>query len=116
MSEMQNGDVIYYELKEFQFFEFFFRWVRKKSFWIVVFCIGCGGIEMLLLVIVRYDFECFGIMFNLVFRMVDFFFIMGYVMLKIFKRIIIIYEMMQDLKYVFVYGFCLINGGVYWDF
>ncbi len=41
--------------------------------------------------------------------------ITGYLSVKTLKRVIRVYEQMQDPKYVVGFGSCTINGGLYFD-
>ena len=41
--------------------------------------------------------------------------ITGYLTVKTVKRVVRVYEQMQDPKYVIGFGSCTINGGMYYD-
>jgi len=63
----------------------------------------------------RYDAERFGIRGAATPRQADVLLITGYLATKTLKRVIKVYEQMQDPKYVIAFGSCAINGGMYWD-
>jgi len=91
------------------------RIASKRSLWIVHFCTGCGAIEMPPVMTSRFDMERFGIAPMATSRQADVLLITGYLTVKTLKRVIQVYEQMQDPKYVVAFGSCPINGGMYWD-
>ncbi len=91
------------------------RIASKKSLWIVHFCTGCGAIEMPPVMTSRFDAERFGIAPMATPRQADVLLITGYLTVKTLKRVIEVYEQMQEPKYVIAFGSCTINGGMYWD-
>jgi len=91
------------------------RIASKKSLWILHFCTGCGAIEMPPVMTSRFDMERFGMAPMATPRQADVMLITGYLTVKTLKRVIQVYEQMQDPKYVVAFGSCPINGGMYWD-
>jgi len=91
------------------------RIASKKSLWILHFCTGCGAIEMPPVMTSRFDMERFGMAPMATPRQADVLLITGYLTVKTLKRVIQVYEQMQDPKYVVAFGSCPINGGMYWD-
>jgi len=91
------------------------RIASKKSLWILHFCTGCGAIEMPPVMTSRFDMERFGMGPMATPRQADVLLITGYLTVKTLKRVIQVYEQMQDPKYVVAFGSCPINGGMYWD-
>ncbi len=91
------------------------RLLSRRSLWIIHFCTGCGAMEMPAIMTSRYDMERFGIMPMATPRQADIMLVTGYVAVKTLKRIVRVYEQMQDPKYVVAFGSCPINGGLYWD-
>jgi len=91
------------------------RIASKKSLWILHFCTGCGAIEMPPVMTSRFDMERFGMASMATPRQADVMLITGYLTVKTLKRVIQVYEQMQDPKYVVAFGSCPINGGMYWD-
>ncbi len=91
------------------------RMLSKRSLWMVHFCTGCGAMEMPPTMTSRYDMERFGIIPMATPRQADLLLVTGYVAVKTLKRIVRVYEQMQDPKYVIAFGSCPINGGIYWD-
>ncbi len=91
------------------------RLFSRRSLWIVHFCTGCGAMEMPAIMTSRYDMERFGIVSMATPRQADIMLVTGYVAVKTLKRIVRVYEQMQDPKYVVAFGSCPINGGLYWD-
>ncbi len=79
------------------------------------FCTGCGAMEMPPTMTSRYDMERFGMIPMATPRQADLLLVTGYVAVKTLKRIVRVYEQMQDPKYVVAFGSCPINGGIYWD-
>ena len=63
----------------------------------------------------RYDAERFGIRGAATPRQADVLLITGYLSTKTLKRVIRVYEQMQEPKYVIGFGSCTINGGMYYD-
>ncbi len=91
------------------------NYARARSLWIVTFCTGCGGVELPPTATARFDFERFGIISTPSIRQADLLLITGYVTPKTLKRIIIVYEMMRNPKYIIAHGSCPVNAGIYWD-
>ncbi len=91
------------------------RMLSKRSLWMIHFCTGCGAMEMPPTMTSRYDMERFGIIPMATPRQADLLLVTGYVAVKTLKRIVRVYEQMQDPKYVIAFGSCPINGGIYWD-
>jgi NADH-quinone oxidoreductase subunit B len=91
------------------------RMLSKRSLWMIHFCTGCGAMEMPPVMTSRYDMERFGIIPMATPRQADLMLVTGYVSTKTLKRIVRVYEQMQDPKYVIAFGSCPINGGLYWD-
>jgi len=91
------------------------NYARKRSLWILAYGTGCGAIELPAMVTSRYDSERLGIHFGATPRQADVLLITGYLTTKTLKRVIRVYEQMQDPKYVIGFGSCTINGGMYWD-
>ena len=88
---------------------------RKHSLFILAYGTGCGAIELPPTMTSRYDAERFGIRGSATPRQADVLLITGYLSTKTLKRVIRVYEQMQDPKYVIGFGSCTINGGMYWD-
>ncbi|MCK5906138.1 MAG: NADH-quinone oxidoreductase subunit NuoB, partial [Flavobacteriales bacterium] len=76
---------------------------------------GCGAIELPATLTSRYDAERLGIRGAATPRQADVLLITGYLSTKTLKRVIRVYEQMQDPKYVIGFGSCTINGGMYFD-
>ncbi|NPV88004.1 NADH-quinone oxidoreductase subunit NuoB [Coprothermobacteraceae bacterium] len=89
--------------------------VTSKSLWMMMYCTGCGAIEMPPTVTSRWDVERFGIMPMATPRQADIFLITGYLTKKTLKRVIYVYEQMPEPKYVIAHGSCPIDGGIYYD-
>lgn len=88
---------------------------RANSLWVVAYGTGCGAIELRPLHTSRFDMERFGIAMRPTPRQADVLIISGYLAVKTLKRVIRVYEQMQDPKYVVALGSCTINGGMYFD-
>jgi len=91
------------------------EWARARSLWMLMFCTGCGAIELPPTMTARYDMERFGIFVAATPRQADVLLITGYLATKTLKRVIRAYEQMQSPKYIIGFGSCTINGGMYWD-
>ena len=91
------------------------RMLSRRSMWVIHFCTGCGAMEMPAVMASRYDMERFGIIPMATPRQADILLVTGYVAVKTLKRIVRVYEQMQEPKYVIAFGSCPINGGLYWD-
>ena len=91
------------------------NYARKHSLFILAYGTGCGAIEIPPTMTSRYDAERFGIRGSATPRQADVLLITGYLATKSLKRVIKVYEQMQDPKYVIGFGSCTINGGMYWD-
>ncbi len=91
------------------------NYARKHSLFILAYGTGCGAIEIPPTMTSRYDAERFGIRGAATPRQADVLLITGYLATKSLKRVIRVYEQMQDPKYVIGFGSCTINGGMYWD-
>lgn len=90
-------------------------WANANSIWLLMYCTGCGAIELPPTMTSRYDMERFGIGPAGTPRQADVLLITGYLSIKTLKRVIRAYEQMQSPKYVIGLGACTINGGMYWD-
>jgi len=91
------------------------NFARKHSLFVLAYGTGCGAIEIPPTMTSRYDAERFGIRGAATPRQADVLLITGYLTTKTVKRVIRVYEQMQDPKYVIGFGSCTINGGMYWD-
>lgn len=91
------------------------NWARKHSIWMLAYGTGCGAIELPATLTSRYDAERLGIRGAATPRQADVLLITGYLTTKTLKRVIRVYEQMQDPKYVVGFGSCTINGGMYYD-
>lgn len=88
---------------------------RSHSLWVLAYGTGCGAIEVPATMTSRYDAERLGVRGAATPRQADVLMITGYLTVKTLKRVIRVYEQMQDPKYVIGFGSCAINGGMYWD-
>ncbi len=95
--------------------EYIQNWSRKHSLFVMAYGTGCGAIEIPATMTSRYDAERFGIRGAATPRQADVLLITGYLATKTLKRVIRVYEQMQDPKYVIGFGSCTINGGMYYD-
>lgn len=95
--------------------EKFYNWARSESIWILGFGTGCGAIEMRPLMTPRFDAYRFGIQWRPTPRQANLLIVSGYLSTKTLKRVIRVYEQMQNPKYVMGLGSCTINGGMYFD-
>jgi len=91
------------------------NWARKHSIWVLAYGTGCGAIEIPPTMTSRYDAERLGVRGAATPRQADVLLISGYLTVKTIKRVIRVYEQMQDPKYVIGFGSCTINGGMYYD-
>ena len=91
------------------------NWSRKHSIWVLAYGTGCGAIEIPPTMTSRYDAERMGVRGAATPRQADVLLITGYLTTKTLKRVIRVYEQMQDPKYVIGFGSCTINGGMYYD-
>ncbi len=91
------------------------NFARKNSLFVLAYGTGCGAIEIPPTMTSRYDAERFGIRGAATPRQADVLLITGYLAVKTLKRVIRVYEQMQDPKYVMGFGSCTLNGGMYWD-
>ena len=91
------------------------NFARKHSLFVMAYGTGCGAIEIPATMTSRYDAERFGIRGAATPRQADVLLITGYLATKTLKRVIRVYEQMQDPKYVIGFGSCTINGGMYYD-
>jgi len=91
------------------------NFARKHSLFVLAYGTGCGAIEIPATMTSRYDAERFGIRGAATPRQSDVLLITGYLSTKTLKRVIRVYEQMQEPKYVIGFGSCTINGGMYYD-
>jgi len=91
------------------------NFARKHSLFVLAYGTGCGAIEIPSAMTSRYDAERFGIRGAATPRQADVLLITGYLSTKTLKRVIRVYEQMQEPKYVIGFGSCTINGGMYYD-
>jgi len=91
------------------------NFIRKQSIFMLAYGTGCGAIELPATLTSRYDAERLGIRGAATPRQADVLLITGYLSTKTLKRVIRVYEQMQDPKYVIGFGSCTINGGMYFD-
>ncbi len=91
------------------------NFARKQSLFVMAYGTGCGAIEIPATMTSRYDAERFGIRGAATPRQADVLLITGYLATKTLKRVIRVYEQMQEPKYVIGFGSCTINGGMYFD-
>ena len=90
-------------------------WARSRSLWVTNFFTGCCFIEVLPWVGSGFDMERFGMIAKGSPLHSDVLLIGGYITYKTLKRIVRIYKMMPQPKFVLVLGSCPMTGGVYWD-
>ncbi len=90
-------------------------WVRARSLWVVAYGTGCGAIEIRPTMTSRFDAERMGMRMVGTPRQADVLIISGYMAVKTLKRVIRVYEQMQQPKYTVALGSCPINGGMYFD-
>ena len=95
--------------------EYIKNWSRKHSLFVMAYGTGCGAIEIPATMTSRYDAERLGIRGAATPRQADVLLVTGYLSTKTLKRVIRVYEQMQDPKYIIGFGSCTINGGMYWD-
>jgi NADH-quinone oxidoreductase subunit B len=95
--------------------EYIKNFTRKNSLFMLAYGTGCGAIELPATLTSRYDAERLGVRGAATPRQADLLLITGYLSTKTLKRVIRVYEQMQDPKYVIGFGSCTINGGMYWD-
>ncbi len=95
--------------------ERFYNWARSESIWVLGFGTGCGAIEMRPLMTPRFDAYRFGVQWRPTPRQANLLIVSGYLSTKTLKRVIRVYEQMQNPKYVMGLGSCTINGGMYFD-
>jgi len=95
--------------------QYILNFARKHSLFVLAYGTGCGAIEIPATMTSRYDAERFGIRGAATPRQADVLLITGYLSTKTLKRVIRVYEQMQDPKYVIAFGSCTINGGMYFD-
>ncbi len=88
---------------------------RANSLWVTAYGTGCGAIELRPLGTSRFDMERFGIAMRPTPRQADVLIISGYLAVKTLKRVIRVYEQIQQPKYILALGSCTINGGMYYD-
>ncbi len=91
------------------------NFARKHSLFVLAYGTGCGAIEIPATMTSRYDAERFGIRGAATPRQADVLLITGYLSTKTLKRVIRVYEQMQEPKYVIGFGSCTVNGGMYYD-
>jgi len=106
---------MYYDKTQDRLTEIIKNFARKHSLWILAYGTGCGAIEVPATMTSRYDAERLGVRGAATPRQADVLLITGYLTVKTLKRVIRVYEQMQDPKYVIGFGSCAINGGMYWD-
>ncbi len=104
-----------YDKDSHKIFDFIQNWARKHSIWVLAYGTGCGAIEIPPTMTSRYDAERLGVRGAATPRQADVLLITGYLTTKTLKRVIRVYEQMQDPKYVIGFGSCTINGGMYYD-
>ena len=91
------------------------NFARKNSLFVLAYGTGCGAIEIAPTMTSRYDAERFGIRGAATPRQADVLLVTGYLTTKTVKRVVKVYEEMQDPKYIIGFGSCTINGGMYYD-
>jgi len=91
------------------------NFARKHSIWVLAYGTGCGAIEIPPTMTSRYDAERLGVRGAATPRQADVLLVTGYLTVKTLKRVVRVYEQMQDPKYIIGFGSCTINGGMYWD-
>ncbi len=106
---------MYYDKTQDRLTDIIKNFARKHSLWILAYGTGCGAIEVPATMTSRYDAERLGVRGAATPRQADVLLITGYLTVKTLKRVIRVYEQMQDPKYVIGFGSCAINGGMYWD-
>jgi NADH-quinone oxidoreductase B subunit len=90
-------------------------WARSRSIWIINYMTGCCFIEAVPWVASSFDMERFGLIAVGSPRHADAMIVGGYVTPKTLKRIIRIYSLMPQPKWVISLGNCPMTGGTYWD-
>ncbi len=91
------------------------NYFRRNSIWMLMYCTGCGAIELPPAMTSAYDMERLGMGPMATPRQADVLLVTGYLSVKTLRRIIYTYEQMSEPKYVVGFGSCTINGGVYFD-
>ncbi|MFW9985431.1 MAG: NADH-quinone oxidoreductase subunit D [Candidatus Odinarchaeota archaeon] len=90
-------------------------WARSRSIWIINYMTGCCFIEAVPWVASSFDMERFGLIAVGSPRHADAMIVGGYVTPKTLKRIIRIYSLIPQPKWVISLGNCPMTGGTYWD-
>jgi NADH-quinone oxidoreductase subunit D len=90
-------------------------WARSRSIWLVNYMTGCCFVEAVPWVASSFDMERFGLLAVGSPRHADAMLVGGYVTPKTLKRIIRIYSLMPQPKWVIALGNCPMSGGTYWD-
>ena len=88
-------------------------WARNGSVWPLTFALACCGIEMMHTSMPRYDQDRLGIIFRASPRQADVMIIAGTVCNKMAHSVRLLYDQMQDPKWVISMGSCANGGGYY---
>ena len=90
------------------------NWARQSSVWPMTFGLACCAIEMMAAGASRYDIDRFGAgAFRATPRQADLMIVAGTVTYKMASRVLRLYHMMPDPKYVIAMGACTVGGGPY---
>jgi len=90
------------------------NWARQSSVWPMTFGLACCAIEMMATGASRYDIDRFGAgAFRATPRQADLMIVAGTVTYKMASRVLRLYHMMPDPKYVIAMGACTVGGGPY---
>lgn len=91
------------------------KWSRKGSMWPLTFGLACCAVEMMHSTLSRYDFDRFGVIFRASPRQADLIILAGTLTNKMAPNLRILYEQINDPKFVISMGSCS-NGGGYYNY
>lgn len=93
------------------------NWLCKFLLFQYFFVIVCCGMEYMVVVCLYYDIVRFGVEILCFFlRQLDVFWVVGIIMYKMFLVLKMIYDQMVELKWVIVFGVCVVFGGFYQNY
>ncbi|MEO3993199.1 MAG: NADH-quinone oxidoreductase subunit NuoB [Desulfurococcaceae archaeon TW002] len=97
------------------FLDFFAKWARSRSVWMIHYCSACGAVEFPPLVMAPLDWERYGFMPAPTPRQSDLYVGMGYLTKRSVRFFLNMYMQMPEPKFVAAGCNCTATGGLYWD-